>query len=137
MSAQLIEINRQNTIASHQMIVGDWVASLNIRSQILAGSRILLSAYHHVTFSGCLFYATEIQDVTFENCLFDSCRFEFSHIRNCKFINCNFIDCSWVASTSTNCVYDDCCLDHFLSQLTEVGGNQVNLFFEHQLSIAC
>ena len=137
MITQTLEMNQEDQAASYQMIKDEHLASLVITSQTLAGSRVLLSSYQQVVFSDCVFYAVEFQGVTFENCVFDNCNFEFSHIRRCKFKNCNFTNCTWKATSTIDTVYVDCDLDHNLSQLTEVNGNETEFTFDIQLPIAC
>jgi len=137
MITKTLEMTQEDQTASYQMITEENLASLVITSQTLAGSRVVLSTYQQVVFSDCVFYAVEFQGVTFENCVFENCNFEFSHIRNCKFKNCSFANCTWKATSTTNTVYVDCDLDHNLSQLTEVNGNEMTFTFEIQLPIAC
>lgn len=132
-----LEMIQEDQSASYQMIKDEHLASLVVTSQILAGSRVLLSTYQQVVFSDCTFYAVEFQGVTFENCVFENCNFEFSHIRDCKFKNCSFSNCTWKATSTTNTVYLDCDLDHNLSRLTEVNGNEMTFSYELELPIAC
>lgn len=136
MITQTLEMTQEDHTASYQMITEESLASLVITSQTLSGSKIHSSTYQQVVFSDCVFYAIEFQGVTFENCVFENCNFEFSHIRNCKFNNCSFVDCTWKATSTINTVYVDCELDHYLSQLTEVNGNETSFTFDLQLSIA-
>lgn len=137
MITQPVKMIETDHTASYQMITDEHLASLVITSQTLAGSRVLMSTYQQVVFSDCVFYAVEFQGVTFENCVFENCTFEFSHIRKCKFKNCNFTNCIWKATSTINTVYEDCDLDHHLSQLTEVNGNEMTFSFEYTLPIAC
>lgn len=132
-----LEMIQEDQSASYQMIKDEHLASLVVTSQILAGSRVLVSTYQQVVFSDCTFYAVEFQGVTFENCVFENCNFEFSHIRDCKFKNCSFSNCTWKATSTTNTVYIDCDLDHYLSRLTEVNGNEMTFSYELELPIAC
>jgi uncharacterized protein YjbI with pentapeptide repeats len=111
MFTQTIEKTQLESSESYQLIKDEQLVSVIISSQILAGSRILLSTYRQVVFSDCVFYACDFQGVTFENCVFENCSFEFTHMRKCKFKNCNFTDCKWMASSSTNSDYHDCDLD--------------------------
>ena len=136
MITETLEMIQEDQAASYQMIKDEHLASLVVTSQTLAGSRVLMSTYQQVVFSDCVFYAVEFQGVMFENCVFENCTFEFSHIRKCKFKNCNFTDCTWKASYTTNTIYEDCDLDHNLSQLTEVNGNEMTFSFNIQLPIA-
>jgi uncharacterized protein YjbI with pentapeptide repeats len=108
MFTQTIEKTQLDSSESYQMIKDEHLASVVITSQILAGSRVLLSTYQQVVFSDCVFYACEFQGVTFENCVFENCSFEFSHIRRSEFKNCNFTNCSFKASSSTNSIYKSC-----------------------------
>lgn len=132
-----LEMIQEDQTASYQMIKDEHLASLVVTSQILAGSRVLLSTYQQVVFSDCTFYAVEFQGVTFENCVFENCNFEFSHIRDCKFKNCSFSNCTWKATSSTNTTYLNCDLDHNLSRLTELNGNEMTFSCELELPIAC
>jgi uncharacterized protein YjbI with pentapeptide repeats len=132
-----LEMIQEDQSASYQMIKDEHLASLVVTSQILAGSRVLVSTYQQVVFSDCTFYAVEFQGVIFENCVFENCNFEFSHIRDCKFKNCSFSNCTWKATSTTNTVYIDCDLDHYLSRLTEVNGNEMTFSYELELPIAC
>ena len=132
-----LEMIQEDQSASYQMIKDEHLASLVVTSQILAGSRVLVSTYQQVVFSDCTFYAVEFQGVIFENCVFENCNFEFSHIRDCKFKNCSFSNCIWKATSTTNTVYLDCDLDHNLSRLTEVNGNEMTFSYELELPIAC
>lgn len=127
MFTQTIEMTQLESSDSYQLIKDEQLASIVITSQILAGSRILLSTYRHVVFSDCVFYACDFQGVTFDNCVFENCRFEFSHIKKCNFKNCNFTDCTWKASTSTNSSYSDCELDKDLTAMTQTGRNQIHV----------
>ena len=136
MITETLEMIQEDQAASYQMIKDEHLASLVVTSQTLAGSRVLMSTYQQVVFSDCVFYAVEFQGVMFENCVFENCTFEFSHIRKCKFKNCNFTDCTWKATSTTNTIYEDCDLDHNLSQLTEVNGNEMTFSFNIQLPIA-
>ena len=126
MITQTIEKTQLDSSESYQLIKDEQLASVVITSQILAGSRVLLSTYQQVVFSDCVFYAVEFQGVTFENCIFDNCSFEFSHIKKCKFKNCNFNNCTFVASSSINSSYDDCDMAQKLHEITMTGRNQVN-----------
>lgn len=126
MITQTIEKTQLDSSESYQLIKDEQLASVVITSQILAGSRVLLSTYQQVVFSDCVFYAVEFQGVTFENCIFDNCSFEFSHIKKCKFKNCNFNNCTFVASSSINSNYDDCDMGQKLHEITMTGRNQVN-----------
>jgi uncharacterized protein YjbI with pentapeptide repeats len=125
MFTQTIEKTQLDSSESYQLIKDEQLASIVITSQILAGSRVLLSTYQHVVFSDCVFYACDFQGVTFENCIFDNCSFEFSHMKKCKFKNCSFVDCNWMASSSRNSVYEDCELDSTQLQTLHLGQNQV------------
>jgi uncharacterized protein YjbI with pentapeptide repeats len=126
MFTQTIEKTQLESWESYQLIKDEKLAFVVISSQILAGSRVLLSTYRHVVFSDCLFYACDFQGVTFENCVFENCNFEFSHIRKCKFKNCNFTNCTWKAASSTSSVYEDCDLDHGLTDMTNTGRNLIS-----------
>lgn len=126
MITQTIEKTQLDSSESYQLIKDEQLASIVITSQILAGSRVLLSTYQQVVFSDCVFYAVEFQGVTFENCIFDNCSFEFSHIKKCKFKNCNFNNCTFVASSSINSSYEDCDMGQKLQEITMTGRNQVN-----------
>jgi uncharacterized protein YjbI with pentapeptide repeats len=132
-----LEMIQEDQSASYQMIKDEHLASLVVTSQILAGSRVLVSTYQQVVFSDCTFYAVEFQGVIFENCVFENCNFEFSHIRDCKFKNCSFSNCTWKATSTINTIYLDCDLDHNLSRLTEVNGNEMTFSYELELPIAC
>ncbi len=135
MNTQEPVITEENTAERYQMIKDEHLKQMVIATQVLAGSRIVLSTYSQVVFADCVFYACEFQGVIFENCVFENCRFEFSHIRKCKFKNCSFQNCSWSATSTINTIYDDCDLDPKLSQLTEVNGNEMN--FPFKLPVAC
>lgn len=126
MITQTIEKTQLDSSESYQLIKDEQLASVVITSQILAGSRVLLSTYHQVVFSDCVFYAVEFQGVTFENCIFDNCSFEFSHIKKCKFKNCNFNNCTFTASSSTNSSYEDCDMDQKLSEITRSNKNSIS-----------
>lgn len=126
MFTQTIEKTQLVSNESYQLIKDEQLASVVITSQILAGSRILLSSYRQVVFSECVFYACDFQGVAFENCVFENCSFEFSHIRKCNFKNCNFTNCTWKASSTTNSVYEDCDLDNQISEMTQTGRNQIS-----------
>ncbi len=134
MFTQTIEKTQFVSSESYQMIKDEHLASVVVTSQVLAGSRILLSTYRHVVFSESVFYACEFQGVTFENCVFENCNFEFSHIRKCNFKNCSFHNCNWVASSTTNTIYDNCELDHKLSEMTEKNGNDITYSAQEDLS---
>ncbi len=125
MFTQTIEKTQLDSSESYQLIKDEQLLSVIISSQILAGSRILLSTYRQVVFSDCVFYACDFQGVVFENCVFENCSFEFSHLRKCNFKNCNFTNCNWKASSSTNSSYEDCDLDYQLQDLTMTGRNLV------------
>lgn len=125
MFTQTIEKTQLDSSESYQLIKHEQLASVVITSQILAGSRILLSTYRQVVFSDCVFYACDFQGVVFENCVFENCSFEFSHLRKCNFKNCNFTDCNWKASSSTNSSYEDCDLDYHLQDMTQTGRNLI------------
>lgn len=125
MFTQTIEKTQLESSESYQLIKDEQLLSVIISSQILAGSRILLSTYRQVVFSDCVFYACDFQGVTFENCVFENCSFEFSHLRKCNFKNCNFTNCNWKASSSTNSSYEDCDLDYQLQDITQTGRNLI------------
>ena len=125
MFTQTIEMNQIESNESYQLIKDEQLAFVVITSQILAGSRILLSTYRHVVFSDCVFYACDFQGVTFENCVFENCRFEFSHLRACKLRNCNFTNCTWKAASTTNTVYENCDLDQRLTAMASTSRNQI------------
>lgn len=125
MFTQTIEKTQLDSSESYQLIKDEQLASVVITSQILAGSRILLSTYRQVVFSDCVFYACDFQGVTFNNCVFENCSFEFSHIRACKFVNCSFVNCNFTASSSINSAYEDCAFDPEIQNLLIVGKNKV------------
>lgn len=125
MFTQTIEMTQLESSESYQLIKDEQLSSIVISSQVLAGSRILLSTYRHVVFSDCVFYACDFQGVFFDNCIFENCRFEFSHIKKCNFKNCNFTSCTWKASTTINTVYIDCDLDSPLTEMTKTARNLV------------
>ena len=131
MFTQTIEKTQLESSESYQLIKDEQLASVVISSQILAGSRILLSTYRQVVFSDCVFYACDFQGVTFENCVFENCSFEFSHLRACNFKNCNFTDCNWTASSSANSIYEDCDLDRKEQDFLSTGRNKIQ-FQERQ-----
>lgn len=131
MFTQTIEKTQFESSESYQLIKDEQLASVVISSQVLAGSRILLSTYRQVVFSDCVFYACDFQGVTFENCVFENCSFEFSHLRACNFKNCNFTDCNWTASSSVNSIYEDCDLDHKVQEVVSTGRNKIT-FQERQ-----
>lgn len=137
MITQTLEKTQVQSSESYQLIKDERLASVVITSQILAGSRVLLSTYQQVVFSDCVFYACDFQGVMFENCVFENCNFEFSHIRKCKFKNCSFVNCNFTASSSTNSFYTDCYLGDALSDLTQSGNNDVyyNLIDNHTTDI--
>ncbi len=137
MITQTLEMNQEVPTASYEMIKDEHLAAIVITSQTLAGSSVRLSTYQQVVFSDCVFYAVEFQGVTFENCVFENCNFQFSHIRKCKFKNCSFVNCTWKAASTINSIYENCDLDHGLSQLTETNGNEMTFAFDIQLPIAC
>jgi uncharacterized protein YjbI with pentapeptide repeats len=125
MSTQTIEKTQLDSAESYQLIKDEQLAFIVITSQVLAGSRILLSTYRHVVFSDCVFYACDFKGVTFENCIFENCNFEFSHIRECLFKNCNFTNCNFIASSSISSRYQDCDLDLKLEGLLKAGRNHI------------
>ncbi|MFP5386951.1 MAG: pentapeptide repeat-containing protein [Bacteriovoracia bacterium] len=125
MFTQTIEKTQLESSESYQLIKDEQLASVVISSQVLAGSRILLSTYRQVVFSDCVFYACDFQGVTFENCVFENCSFEFSHLRGCNFKNCSLIDCNWTASSSLNSIYEDCDLDLKVQDLLTTGRNKI------------
>lgn len=131
MFTQTIEKTQLVSSESYQLIKDEQLDSVVISSQVLAGSRVLLSTYRQVVFSDCVFYACDFQGVTFENCVFENCTFEYSHIRKCQFINCNFTNCTFKASTSTNSGYMDCDLDSNLQEIVSVGRNVVQFSKAH------
>lgn len=108
MMNQTIETTDISSSDSYQLIKDEHLSFVVITSQILAGSRVLLSTYQQVVFSDCSFYACEFQGVTFKDCVFDNCTFEFSHFRKCQFVNCSFNNCTWSASHSIDSVYNEC-----------------------------
>jgi uncharacterized protein YjbI with pentapeptide repeats len=108
MNAQTIENTDNNSTESYQLIKDEHLNNLVITSQVLSGSRILLSTYKGVVFSESSFYACEFQGVTFENCVFEDCNFDFSHFRKCSFVNCSFVGCNKKATSSLNCFYSNC-----------------------------
>lgn len=124
MSAQTIEKTQFESSESYQLIKDERLASVVITSQILAGSRVLLSTYQQVVFSDCVFYACDFQGVMFENCVFENCNFEFSHIRKCKFKNCSFVNCNFTASSSINSSYKDCELNEPMEDMIRSGHNE-------------
>lgn len=93
---------------SYKAIVKEQLSSVVIDSQVLSGSIIRLSSYNQVVFTNCVFYACDFKDNLFKNCIFENCSFEFSHIRESQFKNCNFTDCNWIASSSIDCIYENC-----------------------------
>lgn len=125
MFTQTIEKTQLESAENYQLVKDEELHSVVITSQILAGSRILLSSYRQVVFSGCVFYACDFQGVTFENCIFENCSFEFSHIKKCNFKNCSFADCNFTASSSTNSIYKDCSFDQPALFLLAGRGNEV------------
>ena len=127
MFTQTIEKTQLESSESYQLIKDEQLALIVITSQVLAGSRVLLSSYRQVVFSDCVFYACDFQGVIFENCVFENCSFEFSHIRKCKFKNCNFTNCNWKASSSINSSYEDCDLDSSILEMTQVGLNKIHV----------
>lgn len=131
MFTQTIEKTQLVSSESYQLIKDEQLNSVVITSQVLAGSRILLSTYRQVVFSDCVFYACDFQGVTFENCVFENCSFEFSHIRKCQFINCNFTNCSFVATTSINSGYMDCDLDLKFQEIVSRGRNNIQFTKAH------
>jgi uncharacterized protein YjbI with pentapeptide repeats len=145
MFTQAIEKTQLESSESYLLIKDEQLASIVISSQILAGSRVLLSSYRQVVFSDCVFYACDFQGVTFENCVFENCRFEFSHIKKCKFKNCSFQSCNFVASSSINSDYENCdlCLDQ--QNMLSTGRNKVEYSHNDQhttdiyieLALAC
>ncbi len=122
-----IEKFNQIPAESYQLITDEKLAGIIVAHQILAGSRVLSSTYHNVTFSECVFYGVEFIETTFEDCNFNNCTITFSHIKNCKFKNCTFTDCKWLAASSRHSVFEDCELDPHLSALTEHESNGVTL----------
>ncbi len=132
MFTQTIEKTQLESSESYQLIKDEQLASVVISSQILAGSRILLSTYQQVVFSDCVFYACDFQGVTFENCIFENCSFEFTHIKKCKFKNCSFTNCNWTASSSRTSVYEDCDLDNKHTDIVAVGLNVAQFTREDQ-----
>ncbi|MFL5809868.1 MAG: pentapeptide repeat-containing protein [Flavisolibacter sp.] len=134
MFTQTIEKTQLDSSESYQLIKDEQLASVVISSQILAGSRILLSTYRQVVFSDCVFYACDFQGVTFENCIFENCSFEFSHIKKCKFKNCNFTNCNWTASSSRTSVYEDCDLDSVQMDSLHMGQNTVQFTREEDFT---
>lgn len=131
MFTQTIEKTQLESSESYQLIKDEQLASVVISSQILAGSRILLSTYRQVVFSDCVFYACDFQGVTFENCVFENCSFEFSHLKKCNFKNCNFTNCNWVASTSRNSIYVNCDLTYEHQKTLEGSGNDLRFTSDH------
>jgi uncharacterized protein YjbI with pentapeptide repeats len=125
MFTQTIEKTQLESSESYQLIKDEQLASVVISSQILAGSRILLSTYRQVVFSDCVFYACDFQGVSFENCVFENCSFEFTHIKTCNFKNCNFTDCNWMASNSINSTYEDCDLGQTYSMVVRSDSNRI------------
>lgn len=125
MFTQTIEKTQLVSSETYQLIKDEQLDSVVITSQILAGSRILLSTYRQVVFSDCVFYACDFQGVTFENCIFENCNFEFSHIRKCKFKNCSFVNCIALAASSTNSSYEDCFFDPEIQEVIFQGRNNV------------
>ena len=126
MSTQPIEKTKLSSSLSYQLIKDEQLANVVISSQVLAGSRILLSSYEQVVFSDCAFYACDFQGVTFDNCIFENCTFEFTHIKMCKFKNCNFENCKWAASSSVNSIYESCDLGERQFELGQSGRNQIS-----------
>lgn len=124
----------QESNECYQLVRDEHLNMSVVASQVLAGSRILLSTYKHVVFSDCNFYACEFQGVTFENCVFENCTFEFSHFRKTKFKNCNFTNCTWKASSSINSIYEDCELPPQLEELCQTGRNLIT-FQDRELNL--
>jgi uncharacterized protein YjbI with pentapeptide repeats len=125
MFTQAIEKTQFVSSELYQLIKDEALDSVVISSQILAGSRILLSTYRQVVFSDCVFYGCDFQGVRFENCIFENCGFEFTHFKKCHFKNCSFSDCNWLASTSTGSVYEDCELYPSQDELLIRGQNEI------------
>lgn len=125
MFTQTIEKTQLDSSESYQLIKEEELASVVISSQILAGSRVLMSTYQQVVFSDCIFYACDFQGVTFENCVFENCSFEFSHIKKCQFKNCNFTNCTFMASSTTGSTYTDCDLDDVFTSIINAGRNWI------------
>lgn len=123
MFTQTIEKTQLDSAESYQLIKDEQLASVIVSSQILAGSRVLLSTYQQVVFSDCVFYATSFQGVTFENCVFENCSFEFSHLKKCHFKNCSFVNCSLMASSVSNCTFMDCEMGSEISEVINKGLN--------------
>jgi uncharacterized protein YjbI with pentapeptide repeats len=126
MFTQAIEKNQIVSNENYQLIKDEQLTSVIITSQILAGSRILLSTYRQVVFSESVFYACDFKGVTFENCVFENCNFGFSHMRKCKFFNCSFVNCKWTASSSTNSDYIDCLMNEEMEQILRNGTNSIS-----------
>lgn len=124
MITQTIEKTQLDSSESYQLIKDEQLTSVVISSQILAGSRVLLSTYQQVVFSDCVFYACDFQGVFFENCVFENCNFEFSHLRACKFKNCSFVNCNFTASSSINSLYKDCEMSSSLQDMIRSGKNE-------------
>lgn len=125
MLVQPIEKAELASSEAYQLIKDEQLHAVVISSQVLAGSRVLLSTYKQVVFSECVFYACDFQGVTFENCIFENCSFEFSHIKKCHFNNCNFTNCNFTASTSTNSSYINCDMDLKQQDLLASGRNNL------------
>jgi uncharacterized protein YjbI with pentapeptide repeats len=134
MFSQTIEKTQLESNESYLLIKDEQLASIVISSQILAGSRILLSSYKQVVFSDCVFYACDFQGVTFDNCVFENCSFQFSHVRKCKFKNCNFTNCNFTASSSTNSSYEDCEMGLDQQNMLCSGRNSVEFTHNEQLT---
>lgn len=134
MITQTIEKTQLESNESYLLIKDEQLASIVISSQILAGSRILLSSYRQVVFSDCVFYACDFTGVNFENCVFENCSFEFSHVRKCKFKNCNFTDCNFTASSSTNSSYEDCEMSSLQQDMLKTGRNYVEFASNEHLT---
>lgn len=126
MFTQTIEKTHLVSSESYQLVMDEQLDSIVISSQILAGSRILMSTYRQVVFSDCTFYACDFQGVTFENCIFENCNFAFSHIKKCQFKNCSFSHCNFTASSSTNSTYEDCQLAEGLENILRNGKNRIH-----------
>ncbi len=115
---------------AYTLVKNEELASVEITSQLLAGSLVISSTYSHVAFSSCVFYSCSIKQVMFTNCTFNNCNFEFSHLSQCHFINCRFINCQWTASSSRENILEGCLMDESTYEIFQMNQNTImpNLF---------
>ena len=122
---QDIEFTNKNQAIPYLLIQQEYLHSIILSNQIIAGSKIKTSTYKHVVFDQFTFYASDISQSHFDNCIFENCHFEFSHFKQCLFTNCSFTNCHWSGSSIKNGHFIDCILDDQCLEVINHGMNSM------------